>query len=74
MTGLVGSLRSPQAGRDGPGRFGATRRRDRWWTAPLARGRSSRCATYLFISGIIWTPLYGTAYLVDGYLSRFSRR
>ena len=27
------------------------------------------CATYLFFSGIIWTPLFGTAYKVDDYLS-----
>ena len=27
------------------------------------------CATYLFVSGILWTPLFGTAYEVDGYLS-----
>ena len=27
------------------------------------------CATYLFVSGILWTPLFGTPYEVDGYLS-----
>ena len=27
------------------------------------------CATYLFISGILLTPLFGTPYEVDGYLS-----
>lgn len=71
MTGLVGSIRAPRkpAG-TAPAGFGATRRRDRWWTAPLAQGTLfTICATYLFISGIIWTPLLGTAYLVDGYLS-----
>jgi hypothetical protein len=71
MTGLVGSLRTPRkpAG-TAPAGFGATRRLDRWWTAPLAQGTLfTICATYLFISGIVWTPLFGTAYEVDGYLS-----
>ena len=27
------------------------------------------CATYLFVSGILLTPLFGTPYEVDGYLS-----
>jgi hypothetical protein len=71
MTGLVGSLRAPRkpAGTAAAG-FGATRRLDRWWTAPVVQGTLfTICATYLFFSGIIWTPLFGTAYLVDGYLS-----
>jgi hypothetical protein len=50
--------------------LGATRRRDRWWIAPGVQATLfTVCATYLFISGIIWTPLFGTAYQVDGYLS-----
>ncbi len=71
MTGLVGSLRAPRkAAGTAPSGFGATRRRDRWWTAPLVQGTLfTICATYLFVSGIIWTPLFGTAYEVDGYLS-----
>jgi hypothetical protein len=71
MTGLVGSLRAPRkAAGTAPNGFGATRRRDRWWTAPLVQGTLfTICATYLFFSGIIWTPLFGTAYEVDGYLS-----
>jgi hypothetical protein len=27
------------------------------------------CATYLFFSGIVWTPLFGTRYEAEGYLS-----
>ena len=39
-------------------------------SAPLVQGIVfTICATYLFFSGIIWTPLFGTAYEVDGYLS-----
>jgi hypothetical protein len=71
MTGLVGSLRAPRkpAGTAANG-FGATRRRDRWWTAPLVQGvLFTVCATYLFFSGIIWTPLFGTGYEHEGYLS-----
>jgi hypothetical protein len=50
--------------------FARTQRRDAWWTAPLVQGIVfTICAGYLFISGIIWTPLFGTRYEVDGYLS-----
>ena len=50
--------------------FGSTRRRDRWWVAPVSQGTVfTILAGYLFFSGIVWTPLFGTAYEVDGYLS-----
>jgi hypothetical protein len=50
--------------------FGATRRRDAWWLAPTVQGvLFTILAAYLFFSGIVWTPLFGTAYEVDGYLS-----
>lgn len=50
--------------------LGRTNRRDRWWLAPGAQGLLfTICATYLFVSGILWTPIFGTAYEVDGYLS-----
>jgi hypothetical protein len=50
--------------------LGVTARRDAWWVAPAVQGTLfTICATYLFFSGIIWTPLFGTAYEVDGYLS-----
>jgi hypothetical protein len=50
--------------------FGSTRRRDRWWIAPVSQGTVfTILAGYLFFSGIVWTPLFGTAYEVDGYLS-----
>jgi hypothetical protein len=53
-----------------PRGLGATRRRDRWWVAPTVQGiLFTTLATYLFFSGIVWTPLFGTAYEVDGYLS-----
>jgi hypothetical protein len=53
-----------------PRGLGATRRRDPWWLAPGVQGALfTICATYLFVSGILWTPIFGTPYLVDGYLS-----
>jgi hypothetical protein len=50
--------------------FGLTSRRGAWWVVPgIQATLFTVCATYLFFSGIIWTPLFGTAYRVDGYLS-----
>jgi hypothetical protein len=50
--------------------FGATRRRDPWWVAPGVQAiLFTALAGYLFFSGIVWTPLFGTPYEVDGYLS-----
>jgi hypothetical protein len=52
------------------GGFGWTARHDRWWIAPTVQGIAfTVMAGYLFFSGIVWTPLFGTAYEVDGYLS-----
>jgi hypothetical protein len=71
MTGLVGSLRPPRkpAG-TAPSGFGATQRRDRWWIAPTVQGfLFTFLALYLFFSGIVWTPLFGTGYEFEGYLS-----
>ena len=57
------------AGTAAPG-LGVTRRLDRWWTAPTLQGvLFTVCATYLFVSGILWTPIFGTRYEVEGYLS-----
>jgi hypothetical protein len=53
-----------------PQGLGKTSRRDRWWIAPTVQGLLfTTLATYLFFSGIVWTPLFGTRYEVDGYLS-----
>ena len=71
MTGLPASLRAPHKPRGtAPNGLGATRRRDRWWAAPTVQGvLFTVCATYLFISGILLTPLLGTPYKIDGLLS-----
>ncbi len=50
--------------------LGATNRRDAWAVAPFVQGLLfTVLAGYLFFSGILVTPLFGTAYEVDGYLS-----
>ncbi len=71
MTGLPASLRLP---RKPPGTarqgLGATSRIDNWTLAPGIQAiLFTVCATYLFVSGILLTPLLGTPYEVDGYLS-----
>ncbi len=53
-----------------PSGLGVTGRRDSWWVAPSVQGvLFTICATYLFVSGILWTPIFGTPYEVQGYLS-----
>ena len=50
--------------------FGKTNRRDSWAIYPLVQGVVfTICATYLLFSGVIWQPIGGPAYDVDGYLS-----
>ena len=71
MTGIPASLRLP---RKPPGTarqgLGATGRLDGWALAPGVQATLfTVCATYLFVSGILFTPLLGTPYEVDGYLS-----
>ena len=71
MTGIPATLRLPRkpAGTAQQG-LGETRRRDDWALAPGVQAvLFTLLATYLFWSGIVWTPLLGTAYEVDGYLS-----
>ncbi len=71
MTELPASLRLPRkpAGTAALG-LGETRRLDRWWVAPGVQATVfTICATYLFISGILLTPLFGTPYEHNGYLS-----
>ena len=50
--------------------LGATNRRDEWAVAPVVQGLLfTLLAGYLFVSGVLVTPLFGTPYEVDGYLS-----
>jgi hypothetical protein len=71
MTSLPSSLRLPRKPPGtAPAGLGTTHRIDRWWVAPTVQGLLfTVLAGYLFFSGIVWTPLFGTAYEVDGYLS-----
>jgi hypothetical protein len=67
MTSARTALKPPGTA---PAGLGVTRRRDRWWLAPGVQATLfTICATYLFVSGILWTPIFGTAYKVDEYLS-----
>ncbi len=52
--------------------LGATSRRDRWWLAPgiVAVGFGAFILYSLF-SALLWGPLFGAPYEVDGYLSPF---
>jgi hypothetical protein len=52
--------------------LGATSRRDAWWLVPgiIAAGFGSFILYSLF-SSLLWEPLFGVAYEVDGYLSPF---
>jgi hypothetical protein len=73
MTGLPASLRLPRkpAGTARQG-FGATSRIDDWATEPgiVAFGFTAFIVYSLF-SALLWYPLFGVAYEVDGYLSPF---
>jgi hypothetical protein len=74
MTGLPASLRAARPPRKPAGTalqgLGVTRRLDAWWLAPGVQAvLFTVCAVYLFVSGILLTPLFGTPYEVDGYLS-----
>jgi hypothetical protein len=73
MTGLPASIRLPRkpAGTARQG-FGATSRIDDWATEPgiVAVGFTAFILYSLF-SALLWYPLFGVAYEVDGYLSPF---
>ena len=73
MTGLPATLRLPRkpAGTARQG-FGATSRIDDWVSEPtiVAIGFTAFIVYSLF-SALLWYPLFGVAYEVDGYLSPF---
>lgn len=74
MTGWPASIRLTRPPRKPGGTaqngLGATNRTDRWWVAPgIQATLFTICATYLGVSGILFTPLFGTPYEFDGYLS-----
>ncbi len=73
MTGLPASLRLPRkpAGTARQG-FGATSRLDDWATEPGIVGLGfTAFILYSLFSALLWYPLFGVAYEVDGYLSPF---
>ena len=73
MTGLPASLRLP---RKPPGTasqgFGETSRPDAWWSSALGVGFwLAVLVLYSVFSSLLWKPLFGAAYEVDGYTSPF---
>lgn len=76
MTGLPASLRVARPPRKPPGTapagFGATTRRDDWWSSALGVGFwLAVLVVYSFFSALLWTPLFGTEYEIGGYASPF---
>ena len=75
MTGWPASLR-PRPPRKPAGTavqgLGATSRIDDWWWSALVASRFTRVhRLYSVFSALLWKPLFGTAYEVDGYTSPF---
>ncbi|HUG29970.1 MAG TPA: succinate dehydrogenase [Candidatus Limnocylindria bacterium] len=65
---VLRALRKPRG--TAQGGFGATNRRDSWAIYPVVQAIVfTFCASYLMFSGVIWNPIGGPAYEVDGYLS-----
>jgi hypothetical protein len=71
MTAEAPAVRVPGKPRGtAPSGLGVTHRLDNWANAPALQGIIfTICATYLGFSGVLWNPLGGPAYEVDGYLS-----
>ena len=52
--------------------FGATVRRDRWWFRPATTATVfTSFVLYSLFSSLVWAPVFGAPYEVDGYLSPF---
>ena len=71
------SVRSGRRVETGPGGatrrgFGITSRRDRWWASPgLVAVGFTAFIVYSLFSALLWGPVFGAPYEVDGYLSPF---
>lgn len=76
MTGLPASLRAARPPRKPVGTaaqgFGETTRQDDWWSSALGVGFwLAVLVLYSTFSALLWEPLFGARYEVDGYLSPF---
>lgn len=76
MTSWPASLRIARPPRKpagtAPQGFGVTSRRDAWWASPFSVGFwLAVLVIYSTFSALVWTPLFGTAFEADGYLSPF---
>jgi hypothetical protein len=68
QSAVLRALRKPRG--TTPEGFGKTNRKDAWAIYPVIQGIVfTICAGYLTFSGVIWNPIGGPAYDVDGYLS-----
>ena len=68
QSAVLRALRKPRG--TAPQGFGETQRKDAWAIYPVVQGIVfTICAGYLTFSGVLWQPLGGPAYEVDGYLS-----
>ena len=76
MTGIPASLQRGRPTRKPAGTaslgLGSTSRVDEWWWAPLSVGFwLAVLVIYAFVSAMIWWPMIGGSYEVDGYTSPF---
>jgi hypothetical protein len=76
MTGLPASLRTARPPRKPAGTaalgYGQTSRLDGWWVSPLNVGFwLAVLVLYSVFSALLWKPVFGTDYEVDGYASPF---
>ncbi len=76
MTAWPASLRAARPPRKPPGTaaqgFGQTSRADDWWSSALGVGFwLAVLVVYSAFSAMLWRPLFGVAYEVDGYASPF---
>lgn len=74
MTAWPASLRTTRPPRKpagtAPQGLGATTRRDDWWSSPLGVGFwLAVLVLYSAFSALLWKPLFGAPFEVDGYIS-----
>jgi hypothetical protein len=68
QSAVLRALRKPRG--TAPQGFGKTSRRDAWAVYPVVQAIVfTLCAGYLTFSGILMTPIFGTGYEHEGYLS-----
>ena len=70
---LLRALRKPRG--TAPQGFGTTQRTDGWYWGPLSVGVwLALLVLYAVFSALLWKPIFGAGYEVDGYQSPFFHR